>query len=259
MRQISGRAVALAAAAAILVTACSTTGPSAGGGGADQGKPFVFASTQFTPVLEQENVRKKILAAYQGANVDFITDQEPVILGRIAAEAKAGGQGQIGVTGLENGQFSSLAAEGYFEDMAKLADKHKDKRIPQDMLTLGKLGGSAQGYVPWMHATYFMVANKKALQYLPSGADVNALSYKQLIEWAKNITEKTGQRRNGFPLGAGTTPGLIHRLIPGYFYPSYTGGTDTTIQKALAEHTWDNPQDPGAEQNPQTTPSPKLQ
>jgi len=259
MRQISGRAVALAAAAAILVTACSTTGPSAGGGGADQGKPFVFASTQFTPVLEQENVRKKILAAYQGANVDFITDQEPVILGRIAAEAKAGGQGQIGVAGLENGQFSSLAAEGYFEDMAKLADKHKDKKIPQDMLTLGKLGGSAQVYVPWMQATYFMVANKKALQYLPSGADVNALSYKQLIEWAKNITEKTGQRRYGFPLGAGTTPGLIHRLIQGYFYPSYTGGLVTTFKSADAVAMWNDLKELWKYSNPQSTTYANLQ
>src|SRR2546428_7063794 len=259
MRQISGRAVALAAAAAILVTACSTTGPSAGGGAPEQGKPFVFASTQFTPVLEQENVRKKILAAYQGANVDFITDQEPVILGRIAAEAKAGGQGQIGVTGLENGQFSSLAAEGYFEDMAKLADKHKDKKIPQDMLTLGKLGGSAQVYVPWMQATYFMVANTKALQYLPSGDDVNALSYKQLIEWAKNITEKTGQRRFGFPLGGGATPGLIHRLLQGYFYPSYTGGLVTTFKSADAVTMWNDLKELWKYAHPQSTSYTRLQ
>src|SRR3989442_6952932 len=259
MGQISGGAVALAAAAAILVTACSTTGPSAGGGGADQGKPFVFASTQFTPVLEQENVRKKILAAYQGANVDFITDQEPIILNRISAEAKAGGQGQIGLAGLENGQFSSLVAEGYFEDLAKLADKHKDKKIPQDMLALGKLGGSGQVYIPWMQATYFMVANKKALQYLPSGADVNALSYRQLIDWAKNITEKTGQRRYGFPLGAGTAPGLIHRLIQGYFYPSYTGGLVTTFKSADAVTMWNDLKELWKYSNPQSTTYANLQ
>jgi multiple sugar transport system substrate-binding protein len=259
MRGMGARALALAAAAAILVTACSTTGPSAGGGGTDQGKPFVFASTQFTPVLEQENVRKKILAAYQGASVDFITDQEPIILNRIAAEAKAGGQGQIGVAGLENGQFSSLAAEGYFEDLAKLADKHKDKKIPQDMLILGKQGGSAQAYIPWMQATYFMVANKKALQYLPSGADVNALSYKQLIEWAKNITEKTGQRRYGFPLGAGTTPGLIHRLLQGYFYPSYTGGLVTTFKSADAVAMWSDLKELWKYSNPQSTTYSNLQ
>src|SRR5438093_13756399 len=99
----SARTFALSAAALLLVTTCSTTGPSAGGGGSatDQGKPFVFASTQFTPVTEQENMRKKILAAYQGAPFDFITDQEPVILDRITAESKADGQGQIVFIGIE--------------------------------------------------------------------------------------------------------------------------------------------------------------
>src|SRR3989442_13030208 len=114
MRRMSARAFALAAAAAILVTACSTTGtPSGGGGtGADRGKPFVFASTQFSPVTEQENMRKKILAAYQGASADFVTDQEPVILNRISPQAKAGGEGQIGLAGSENGQSAALRPAG---------------------------------------------------------------------------------------------------------------------------------------------------
>src|SRR5206468_6807082 len=94
--------------------------PVGGRGWADQGKPFVFASTQFTPVLEQENMRKKILTAYQGASVDFVTDQGPVIIDRISAEAKAGGQGQIGLVGAENGELSALAASGVFEDVTKL-------------------------------------------------------------------------------------------------------------------------------------------
>src|SRR5690349_12524008 len=183
MRGMSARAFSLAAAAAILVTACSTTGTPSGGGGTtatDQGKPFVFASTQFSPVTEQENMRKKILAAYQGASVDFVTDQEPVIIDRISAEAKSGAAGQIGLAGLENGQFAALVAAGAFDDITKIADKHKDQKIPQDMLTLGKFGGSSQVYIPWMQATYFMVASKQALQYLPTGADVNALTYQQL-------------------------------------------------------------------------------
>ena len=35
-------------------------------------------------------------------------------------------------------------------------------------------------YIPWMQASYIMVANKQALPYLPAGADINALSYDQL-------------------------------------------------------------------------------
>src|SRR2546423_14198303 len=153
MRGMSSRGLAPAAAAATVVPACSTTGTPAGGGGttADQGKPFVFASTQFSPVTEQENMRKKILAAYQGASVDFVTDQEPVILNRISAEAKAGGEQQIGLAGLENGQFSALVAAGAFDDIAKIAAKPKDQKIPQDMLTLGKVGGSGQVYSPPTH------------------------------------------------------------------------------------------------------------
>lgn len=255
MRGMSSRAFALVAA--ILVTACSTTGAPAGGGGTtDQGKPFVFASTQFSPVTEQENMRKKILAAYQGAAVDFVTDQEPVILNRISAEAKAGSEGQIGLAGLENGQFAALIAAGAFDDISKIADKHKDKKIPQDMLTLGKAGGSAQVYIPWMQATYFMVASKQALPYLPTGADVNALTYQQLIAWAKNITEKTGQKKFGFPVG---TDGLIHRLIQGYFYPSYTGGLVTTYKNADAATMWNDMKELWKYSNPQSTTYARLQ
>src|SRR5437667_126143 len=258
MRGMSARAFAFAAAATILVTACSTTGTPSGGGttAGDQGKPFVFASTQFSPVTEQENMRKKILAAYQGASVDFVTDQEPVILDRISAEAKSGAAGQIGLAGLENGQFAALVAAGAFDDITKIADKHKDQKIPQDMLTLGKFGGNAQLYIPWMQATYFMVASKQALQYLPTGADVNALTYQQTIAWAKNIFDKTGQKKFGFPLA---TDGLIHRLIQGYFYPSYTGGLVTTYKSADAATMWNDMKELWKSSNPQSTTYARLQ
>jgi multiple sugar transport system substrate-binding protein len=262
MRGISARAFALAAAAGILVIACSTTGTPSGGGGTgpDQGKPFVFASTQFSPVTEQENMRKKILAAYQGASVDFVTDQEAVIIDRISAEGKAGAlnntPGQIGLAGLENGQFSALASVGAFDDITKIADKHKDQKIPQDMLTLGKFGGNTQIYIPWMQATYFMVASKQALQYLPSGGDVNALTYQQLIAWAKNIFDKTGQKKFGFPLA---TDGLIHRLIQGYFYPSYTGGLVTTYKSADAVTMWNDMKELWKYSNPQSSTYARLQ
>ena len=41
-----------------------------------------------------------------------------------------------------------------------------------------------------MQATYIMAANKKALEFLPEGADLNAMTYDQLIAWSKNMAEK---------------------------------------------------------------------
>lgn len=259
----SNRSLAIPLLAAIILGACSTQGTPAGGGGTAPvtgapgasgspaaGKAFVFASTQFTPTTEQEAMRTKILAAYRGAGVDFVTDAEGVILDRITAESKAGGQGQVGLIGLENGQFGSLIGPGYLQDMGKVMDKHKGAGIPDDFVSLGKAGGSTQVYVPWMQATYFIAVNKKALPYLPAGADVNALSYDQLIAWGKNIQEKTGKRMIGLPAG---TNGLLHRLVQGYFYPSYTGGLVTTYKSAAAEAMWGQIRELWKVTNPQST------
>ncbi|MDP9264693.1 MAG: extracellular solute-binding protein [Chloroflexota bacterium] len=254
MRPSSGaRGLALLAGLTILVSACATTGAPSGGGGtgaADSGKGFVFLSTQFTPVTEQEAMRKTILGNYKGAAVDFSTDMEAPVLDRITAEAKAGGEGQIGIIGLENGTFSNLVAAGYLEDLTKIADKHKDAKIPDDMVSLGKFGTSQQLYIPWMQATYFLAINKKALQYLPSGADVNALTYDQLIAWGKNITDKTGQKKIGLP---GGTNSLLHRLLQGYFYPSYTGGLVTTYKAPEAAAMWGKIKELWQYTNPQST------
>lgn len=240
---------------ALVVSACATTGtPSGGGGGgtgaADTGKGFVFASTQFTPVAEQENMRSKILAGYKGAAVDFITEAENAGIDRVTAEAKVGGPGQIGLIGYENGQFGTLAKAGYLEDVSSVLAKHQDKKIPADMITLGKLGTSGQVYIPWMQATYIMAVNKKAMEFLPAGADVNALTYDQLIAWGKNIQDKTGQKRIGLPAG---TNSLLHRLMQGYFYPSYTGGLVTTYKSADAVTMWGKIKELWAVTNPQST------
>lgn len=236
-------------ALALVITACSTQGtPSGGAVATGQGSGFVFASTQFTPTTEQEAMRTKILAGYKGAPVDYITDAEGVILDRITAEAKAGGSGKVGLIGLENGQFGSLISG--LQDLGSTMDKYKDKGIPADFVGLGKLGTATQYYVPWMQATYFLAVNKKALQYLPSGADVNALTYDQLIAWGKTITDKTGKRMIGLPAGNNS---LLHRLLQGYFYPSYTGGLVTTYKSADAETMWSAIKELWKYTNPQST------
>jgi multiple sugar transport system substrate-binding protein len=86
-----------------------------------------------------------------------------------------------------------------------------------------------------MQATYVMAANKKALEHLPEGADVMALTYDQLIAWAKNVAEATGQQKFGFPAGP---KGLKHRFFQGYLYPSYTDSMVTKFRSAEAETAW---------------------
>ncbi len=99
--------------------------------------------------------------------------------------------------------------------------------VNETFLELGKLGTDEQKYIPWMQATYIMAANKKALEFLPEGADINALSYDQLIAWSKTLAEETGSPKFGFPAGP---KGLKHRFFQGYLYPSYTNSMVTKFR-----------------------------
>ena len=105
-------------------------------------------------------------------------------------------------------------------------------------------------YIPWMQASYIMAANKEALQYLPDGADIDALTYDQLIEWAANVHEATGEPKFGFPAGPN---GLKHRFFQGYLYPSYTNGVVRTFASDEAVIAWEKFRELWAHTNPAST------
>lgn len=248
MKQLRVASV-IAFAGALLVAACgggtSAPSPSATGAAATSTgatataaatpnkTPFVLLSTQFNTVTESEAFRSQVLSGFKDVSVEFRGEQTGPWVDRIVAEGK-GGTGTVGVVGGLHGDFSSVD-RSLFEDLTPLANKLKDRGIPQEFLDLGKLGGSTQVYLPWVQATYIMAANKQALQYLPSGADQDSLTYDQLIAWCKNIADKTGKKRCGLPAGPMS---LLHRLIQGYLYPAYTGGLVTTYKSAEAAVMW---------------------
>lgn len=197
-------------------------------------QPLVFLSTQNTPVEEQEKMRNVILKDFTAAKVDFISDAEGVVVDRILAEQKSG-KVTTGVVGVLHGTFPNLIAANALEDLTPLLAKLSDRPIVKEFVTLGKMGTDKQYYIPWMQATYILVANKKALQYLPSGANIDSLTYTQLAEWGKNITAGIKEKKIGFPAGP---TGLMHRLTQGYLYPSYTGGLVTTYRSDDAVKMW---------------------
>jgi multiple sugar transport system substrate-binding protein len=135
------------------------------------------------------------------------------------------------------------------EDLSDLATKLKDRNIPSASMDLGKMGSDKQYYIPWMQATYIMAANKKALEHLPAGADVNKLTYDQFKEWAANIQTATGERKLGLPGGPN---GLIHRLFQGYLYPAFTGRNITEFRSDDAVQMWTYFKDLWQYANPQS-------
>ncbi|MFN7222970.1 MAG: extracellular solute-binding protein [Paracoccaceae bacterium] len=187
----------------------------------------LFWSTQAKPVEESQNMREQVLAGFPGG-VDYQPSDEGPWLTRLQAELQVG-SGTVAVVGGLHGDLSGLSA-----DLVDLSGIDA-AAVGDAMVDLGKLGTAEQKYIPWMQATYLMVANRKALEYMPAGADINALTYDQLIDWARATAEATGGPKFGFPAGP---KGLKHRFFQGFLLPAYTKSTVTNFRSAEAEVAW---------------------
>ena len=194
----------------------------------------VFLSTQLRPIEEATAVREELLSGLEKP-VDYVVEEPPQFAVRMEAERQAG-KHTISLVGALHGELSPLADRQMLEPLDDLAAKLASAGMPQSLIDLGKLGKAEQQYIPWMQATYVMAATKDALQYLPEGADINKLTYDQLIEWGKKMKEETGAPQIGFPAGP---KGLMPRYFQGYFYPSFTGGVVRTFKNADAAAGWE--------------------
>jgi multiple sugar transport system substrate-binding protein len=200
-----------------------------------QGQKIVWVSTQLVPIQEAEFVRNEILKPFTeetGIEVEFIGAEYGELFTRLEGEAKAG-QGTTDLVGGLQGDFVGVAE--FMDDISDVLAGLTDRTFAEGDVALGNIGG-AQVFVPWMRATYLMMANKKALEYLPEGADVNALTYEQLVAWGQALLEATGEKKLGIPAGPRS---LLHRFVHGYAYPSFTGSTVKKFASEEAVAMWE--------------------
>jgi len=192
---------------------------------------ITWMSTQFVPIAEAEFIRNQVLAPFAektGIQVEFLGAEYAEFSSRIQAEYQAG-KGEIAILCGLHGDLAPFA-----EALSDLKGTPLGGTIPEGLMKLGVIGGH-QIYIPLVQATYLMVVNKKALDYLPEGADIWALTYDQLLQWAKNIYEATGEKKLGIPAGPKS---LLHRFIHGYLYPSFTGYQVLAFDSGAAVKMW---------------------
>lgn len=189
---------------------------------------IVFASTQLRPAREKEFVLGQLLPPFTretGIRVEFITPTTyEELVTRLEAEMKAR-KVTISLIGDLHGGLDLFASKGFLEDLGKFGTL-PGRTFISALEKYSYLHG-IKAYIPWMQATYVMVINKKAFEYLPEGLTVDDVvkgtdkwTYKALLDWARNLMEKTGEPKLGFPVAP---KGLFHRFLHGYIYPSFTG------------------------------------
>ena len=230
-RTLLGKA---AVAGGMLAAGGLLTGRAAAGSSADAGKVTAFFG-QFGAIAEQEGIRKYVFKGFDGdVDAAFAPITAPTqFVDRVRAEAKAG-KGSIDVLVGLHGDFVTFQNEGLIRGVGDVAAQVKT--LPPALVKHGKLGTKTQYYVPHSQATYVMVANKDVMKYMPKGADLNALTYGQLFQWAKAIRRGTGQNRFGLPA---SETGLMHRFLQGFLVPSFTGRFVTAYRSKEAVAAWE--------------------
>ncbi|MCD6458063.1 MAG: carbohydrate ABC transporter substrate-binding protein [Thermoproteales archaeon] len=204
---------------------------------------IVWASTQLNPPKERTFVEDPLLKDFKdetGIEVEFVPISYSDLATRLEAEI-ASGKVTISLVGELHGGLDLFASKGLLEDLTKYGTL-SGRTFPPVLEQYSKVHG-IKAYVPWMTATYVMVVNKKAFDYLPEGLtkeDVMSASdkwtYDALLAWAKNMYEQTGEKKLGFPVGP---KGLWHRFLHGYLYPSFTGAQVKNFDSPEAVEMWE--------------------
>jgi multiple sugar transport system substrate-binding protein len=221
--------------ALVVALVAGGAGPAAAKPDARQSHEMVFFSTQLTPVAEAEQVRNVMLRSFRAHRVQFVpAASDRIFEDRILAEQQAG-RSTISVLGALHGSYVTLRARNALMPLNDVARQLAQRRIARSFMNLGRLGTRNQHYIPWMQATYVLVANTRALPLLPRGANRNRLTYAQFLQWARNIRQRFGVGRVGFPV---SDQGLFHRFLQGYFVPSFTGRNVTRWNSAAAVAGW---------------------
>ncbi len=185
-------------------------------------------STQFREHDESALLRREVLAGLIPK-----TDFQPHDYDGLNHLLAAGRPSEAVVVCSLAGDLAGLADRGLLADL-----KNIDPAGTAPFLERGYLrraDGRELPAVPWVSGTYLFVAHRKALPYLPAGADLEKLTYAQLLDWAANLRLRTGKARFGLPAGSG---GLLHRFIQGFLYPSYTGSMTRSFRSEQARHMW---------------------
>lgn len=190
-----------------------------------QAEPIRFVATELEAIDLIQNLRDVVLEDFVG-EVSFTPESAATLL--------AGNEARVDVIGATRDQLRSLAAAGALGELDPGLTGLTAKLAPPFATQPG-----ATPYVPWMHATYLMAANRKALAHLPEGAALDSLTYAQLGQWAANLETAAGSARLGFAAGPG---GTIDRFVEGYLYPSFTGGMVRGFKSATAVAMWANVQ-----------------
>jgi len=152
-----------------------------------------ISSELFNRHNEREYFVNKILDPLSkelGINIDFIGVGDSTNRKRVDYQ-KYWKNVTIDIAIVSSGTMSNWITEGYLED---LTDTVKEWKFA-NFLPVSKIETIYKCrtyFIPLVGNVYLLIANKKALKYLPDNTDINNLTWDEFAQWAINIKKYNG-------------------------------------------------------------------
>ncbi len=217
---------------AVLIVLCMIPTTLFARGGEEQVPTLVLDSRLWSPPAEQEFVINEVLKPFgeeNGVHVALSIFGDEDLLKRAEVQTKTGNNTTDIVIAYAS-YFDQWVSKGYVEDLTGVVDSWDDRTFSPGINSMAVFDGR-QYFVPIGSDVYLLCANNQALPYLPSGADVQNLTWEQFADWAIAIAEGEGEGKlavTGVPQKA-----LIYQV--GGITLSYGGGFPDVSSDAAVE------------------------
>ncbi len=195
----------------------------------------VLSSRLWSRPNEQEFIINEVLKPFEeetGIKVEFQIVDDDTLLDRAKVQ-KDTGNVSTDVIIAYCARMSEWVDAGYVVDITDIAKKWNDRTFSQGIDTMTIFDGK-RFFVPIGADVYLLAANKKALTYLPEGADVQDMTWEQVVDWSIAMAKGEGEGKQavtGVPQKA-----LIYQY--GGVILSY-GGEFPTINSPEALQAWE--------------------
>jgi multiple sugar transport system substrate-binding protein len=157
-------------------------------------KTLVFSSRLFSPPREQEYFINEVIKPFEeenGVTVNFQIIDDQTLLDRAEVQQSTN-HVTTDIVVAHNSRMPEWIEAGWVEDLTDVVAGWTDRTFSTAFSQDTNKDGH-QYFLPVGADVYLLLANNKALPYLPDGVDLDAITWEQYAQWAVNIAKGEGE------------------------------------------------------------------
>ncbi|MCK4240027.1 MAG: extracellular solute-binding protein, partial [Candidatus Atribacteria bacterium] len=165
---------------------------------------LVFSSRLWSVPAEQEFILENVIMPFERENhciVSFQIMDDDMLLDRAEIQQETGNITTDIVCAYVANMWQWIEEE-YVEDLTSYVKSWDDRHF-SPAFEFGTNFEGKQYFIPVGADVYLTIANKKALEYLPSGADLDKLTWEDFAKWSNAIAKGEGEGKTvvtGIPM-----------------------------------------------------------